>query len=304
MKYCQATVCTTSEFADTLSVILMDLGSDGVTVTDYEDIKAILSGHTWDYVDDSLLKENDPNVYVSGYYNEDYDFSVLYEKLNELRAFKDLPVGTLELGLKKIDSADYENEWKKYYKPIELEKIVVVPEWLSCDSEKICVLLDPGMAFGTGSHETTKLCLGFLEKECVSGKKVADIGCGSGILGAAVLKLGAKHCFMSDIDEQAVKAAKHNCGLNGVSERAEIVLGSMPENCADEFDLVIANITADVLISLADSVYKSLCNGGKMIMSGIIHSRAQDVKNAYAERFELIEKACDGEWLGFVWQKR
>ncbi len=302
MKYFQATVTTTSEFADTLSVILIEFGSEGVTVYDYEDVKKVLGEHKWDYADGSLLSGGE-EVFVSGYYPENTDFSNLNEKLNELRFMKGINAGTLELDLKKIDSADYENEWKKYYKPIELSKIVIVPEWLKYDGNKIQVLINPGMAFGTGSHETTKLCLEFLEKADVRGKRCADVGCGSGILGAAALKLGAEYCFMADIDSQAVEAAESNCKLNGVYSRAEIREGSFPENGNEKFSIILANITADVLISLKDSFYSNLSSGGTLIMSGIIHSRASDVKKAFSSLFELIEEKSDGEWRGMLWRK-
>lgn len=303
MEYYQATVTTTSGFSDTLSVIMINLGSEGVNVVDGEDVARVLREHNWDYADQSLFAPIDENVYVSGYYPLDYDFSHLAEKLNELRVLPDVKTGSLELNLKKINSADYENEWKKYYSPIELERIVVVPQWLKCDSDKLQVRIDPGMAFGTGSHETTKLCLGFLEKARIQGKQVADIGCGSGILGAAALILGAKSCFMTDIDEQAVIAARRNCELNGVAERADIRKGSLTGS-EGKFSVIVANITADVLISLREQFVAALAEGGSLIMSGIIHSRAADVKEAFSPLFTLCEEKSDGEWLGYVWHKK
>ncbi|MCI8412869.1 MAG: 50S ribosomal protein L11 methyltransferase [Clostridia bacterium] len=304
MTYWQATVTTTSEFSDTLSVVLMDYGSDGVSVIDSEDIKSVLKAHTWDYADQSLWQANDPTVYVCGYYPESYDFSPLTEKLNELRSMPGLSVGTLELSLKKIDSADYENEWKKYYAPIELDKIVIVPQWIRYVGDKIKVLIDPGMAFGTGNHETTRLCLKFLERLDVAGTRVADIGCGSGILGAAALKLGAEYCLMTDIDPQATDAARRNCALNRVSERADIRLESVPQGENETFSTVVANITADVLISIAESAAKLLVRDGYMITSGIIHSRADEVKAAYEQYFSMIAEECDGEWRAVLWKKR
>lgn len=302
MKYYQATVTTTSEFADTLSVLLIELGSEGVTVNDYEDVKKVLSEHKWDYADGSLFVGGE-DVFVSGYYPENTDFSDLHEKLNALRSMKVINAGTLELELKKIDSADYENEWKKYYKPIELNKVAIVPQWLKYDGDKIQVRINPGMAFGTGSHETTKLCLEFLEKTDLCGKRCADVGCGSGILGAAALKLGAEYCFMADIDSQAVEAAKNNCELNKVLSRTCIAEGSLSETSEEKYSVILANITADVLISLRNAFFANLLNGGSLIMSGIIHSRACDVKSAFSELFELAEEKSDGEWWGMLWRK-
>ena len=303
MKYYQATVTTTSEFADTLSVLLIELGSEGVTVNDYEDVKKVLSEHKWDYADGSLFVGGE-DVFVSGYYPENTDFSDLHEKLNALRSMKVINAGTLELELKKIDSADYENEWKKYYKPIELNKVAIVPQWLKYDGDKIQVRINPGMAFGTGSHETTKLCLEFLEKTDLCGKRCADVGCGSGILGAAALKLGAEYCFMADIDEQAVRATLKNCAASGVEKKAVVVQGSLPDNVQNEFFVLLANITADVLISLKNGFFAAVEDGGYVVMSGIINSRAEEVKKAYSEKFELVSQETDGEWQGMMWKKK
>lgn len=302
MQYYQATVTTTGEFADTLSVILIDMGSEGCSVTDYEDIKKVLAEHTWDYADEALFVKTGNEVYVNGYYPENYDFAALTEKLNELRELKYINVGSLELHVKKIDSADYENEWKKYYTPIELDKIAIVPKWLNYGGDRISVLLDPGMAFGTGNHETTRLCLKFLEKQKMEGKRCADVGCGSGILGAASLKLGAKSCYLVDIDSQAVTAAKANCALNNVLDRADICEGTLQVS-KGKFDIVLANITADVLIMLRDDIYDCIIDGGSLIMSGIINSRADDVIDAYGKKFTFVKAERDGEWQGMLWQK-
>ena len=304
MQYSRATVTTTSEFADTVSVLLIEEGSEGVSVSDHEDVKKVLAEHTWDYADETLLRQSDGAAYVCGFFPVTYDFAALNERLQNLRGFTDLPVGSLELHIDIIDSADYENEWKKFYTPIELQKIVVVPQWLPYEDDKLPVYIDPGMAFGTGSHETTKLCLRFSEEIELRGKRCADVGCGSGILGAAALRLGASSCYLSDIDAQAVEAAKRNCALNGVADRAEIVQGSLPENANGVFAVIVANITADVLIMLAQAVVRALETGGTLIVSGIIHSRASDVIAAYEPHLTLVQVRKDGEWQGMLWAKK
>ncbi len=296
-------MATTSEFADTLSVLLIEQGSEGVEVADYEEVKRVLDTHSWDYADGSLYRESDGVAYVSGFYAQDHDFAALHERLNELRGMRDLPVGSLELHLEKIDSADYENEWKKYYAPIELSRVVVVPAWQKYAGDKIPVYIDPGMAFGTGSHETTKLCLRFLEQADVAGKACADIGCGSGILGAAALKLGASSCYMSDIDPQAVDAAKRNLAANGVLDKADVCVGSVPQN-GQTFAVAVANITADVLILLEHAVASVLQEDGTLIVSGIIHSRADEVLAAYEKDFCLVQRQTDGEWQGMLFRKK
>lgn len=304
MKYNRATVTTTGEFADMVSVLLIDMGSEGASVTDYEDVKKVLAEHSWDYADETLFRESDGAAYVSGFYPQDYDFAPLAEALQALRTEGGANAGSLELHIDVIDSSDYENEWKKYYAPIELDRLTVMPAWQKYDGEKIAVYVDPGMAFGTGSHETTKLCLRFLEKEDVRGKVCADVGCGSGILGAAALLLGASSCTMWDIDEQAVKASRQNCARNGVEKRAIIRQGSLPENAGGMFSLITANLTADILIMLKDNLCAALSDGGRLIMSGIIHSRAADVRKAFSSDFVLAECKTDGEWQGMLWQKK
>ena len=303
MRYSRATVTTTSDFADTLSVILIDLGSEGVCVTDSAEVLRVLRTHDWDYADETLLNTKvSADAFVTAFYPDDYDFSALIEKLNALRG--EQGAGTLELAIDKIDSADYENEWKKYYKPIEVDKLVVVPEWLSYAGKCPCVVrLDPGMAFGTGSHETTKLCLKLMQTVPLAGAHVADIGCGSGILGAAALELGAKDCFMADLDPQAVDAAKKNCALNGVDSRAQIVQGSITAS-SGTFDIILANITADVLALICKPSSACLNKGGYMITSGIIHARSAFVKEAYSQEFALVCEESDGEWEAMIWQKR
>lgn len=305
MQYIQATVTTVSTFTDTLSVLLIEYGSEGVSVTDYADVKRVLQEHTWDYADASLFEDSEDGVaYVHGYYPVDHDFAPLVERLEAIKAQATEPTGSLELHLSTLDSADYENEWKKYYAPIELKKIVIVPEWMRYTGDKRPVFIDPGMAFGTGSHETTKLCLQYLEEEDMRGVRCADIGCGSGILGAAALVLGAQSCYLADIDPQAAEAAKRNCARNGVSDRAEIAVGTLPASCSGMFDLAVANITADVLAAIETDVYTALRRGGRLIMSGIIHSRADDVTAAYEKHFTLLDRKKDGEWQGMLWEKK
>lgn len=294
MNYLQVTVTTTTEGSDIVASLLMDEGSEGVSIIDHKDVEDLIKSDViWDYIDDSL-KIDDKKVFVSGFYDEGKNLSSLNQKLDLLKANAAVDVGSLETSVSVNRTEDYENVWKQFYTPIEIgEKLVVVPKWLKhSDNGRNAVYIDPGMAFGTGKHETTLMCLKLLDSTDLQDKTVADMGCGSGILGIAAMKLGAKSCMMNDIDPQAVKAAKENAELNGVD--CTILLGDL-KNDGEQFDVIIANITADVLIRLSSVIESMAKKGTTVILSGIINERADDVVKAYG-KFLLKDRIKDGEW--------
>ena len=294
MNYLQVTVTTTTEGSDIVASLLMDEGSEGVSIIDHKDVEDLIKSDViWDYIDDSL-KIDDKKVFVSGFYDEGKNLSSLNQKLDLLKANAAVDVGSLETSVSVNRTEDYENVWKQFYTPIEIgKKLVVVPKWLKhSDNGRKAVYIDPGMAFGTGKHETTSMCLKLLDSTDLQDKTVADMGCGSGILGIAALKLGAKSCMMNDIDPQAVKAAKENAELNGVD--CTILLGDL-KNDGEQFDVIIANITADVLIRLSCVIESMAKKGTTVILSGIINERADDVVKAYG-KFSLKDRLKDGEW--------
>ena len=294
MNYLQVTVTTTTEGSDIVASLLMDEGSEGVSIIDHKDVEDLIKSDViWDYIDDSL-KIDDKKVFVSGFYDEGKNLSSLNQKLDLLKANAAVDVGSLETSVSVNRTEDYENVWKQFYTPIEIgEKLVVVPKWLKhSDNGRNAVYIDPGMAFGTGKHETTSMCLKLLDSTDLQDKTVADMGCGSGILGIAAMKLGAKSCMMYDIDPQAVKAAKENAELNGVD--CTILLGDL-KNDGEQFDVIIANITADVLIRLSSVIESMAKKGTTVILSGIINERADDVVKAYG-KFLLKDRIKDGEW--------
>ncbi len=302
MNYLQVTVITTTEASDLVSCILIDEGSEGVTIKDPSDIAELLSGGIiWDYIDDSLF-DGDKRVYVSGFFDEEKDLSGVYFELEKLKKNCEFDVGSLEVTTSVLHSEDYENVWKQYYKPIEIGKVVIVPKWIKREKDEHSeVLIDPGMAFGTGNHETTAMCIRLLNDIDLDGKTVCDLGCGSGILGISAVKMGALSCVMTDIDRQAVEAAKANVQLNGVSDKVNVMYGDLVTG-EQKFDVVIANITADVLIRLGSMVGELLNDGGTIILSGIINARAVDVLEAY-KSFTLKERIQDGEWQAFAFIK-
>lgn len=301
MKYLQVTVCTTTEASDIVSCILIDEGSEGVTVKDSADLSELIkSDIIWDYIDESLLV-SDKRVYVSGFFDEGKDISNIHAELANLKNNCEFDVGSLEVTATVIQSEDWENVWKQYYKPIEIGRIVIVPKWIKRSSdEHIEILIDPGMAFGTGSHETTAMCISLIDKLDLTDKTVCDLGCGSGILGIAAAKLGAKLCVLSDIDSQAIDATNANIALNGVENRTQVVCGDLKAD--GKFDVVIANITADILIRLSEKIEDLLVDNGTVILSGIINARADDVLKVY-KNLKLIIKLKEGEWQAFAFKK-
>lgn len=305
MLYTKVTVTTTSSCADLVSMILVDAGSEGTSIVDAADIREVLRDKRfWDYCDEQLLRTGatDSNVYVSGYFAPEFNAAGLVSALEALRAVNS-DAGSLECLVETLESSDWENEWKKYYEPITIDRVTVVPKWLPCSQEGINVLLDPGMAFGTGKHETTCMCIRLLQKYDLRGKTVYDIGCGSGILGITAAKLGAQQCIMSDIDDNAIVAARENSVLNGVVDTVSIENRDLLDGAEELCDCVVANITADVLLQLRDGILRVLRPGGVIIISGLIHARAEEVRASYAEIFTQEHVLREGEWQAFAFRK-
>ncbi len=294
MKYKQLTVVTNSEYADIISLDMIEAGSEGTSVTDAADVRDVLKNETfWDYCDETLLRE-DPRVIVRGFFAEDAGLSALQARIDGYGG----AAGPPEQSVSLLDSADYENEWKKYYRPIELGRLVVVPKWLRYDGNLTEVRIDPGMAFGTGSHETTAMCLELMQKFDFSGKSVYDVGCGSGILGIAAAKLGAGRVVMADIDENAVRAAKENAALNNID--CAILQGDLLTGQTQPADIILANITADVLLRLKKSLKPLLKPCGILILSGIINERAADIRAAFSD-MTPAGHLQRGEWQAFAY---
>lgn len=194
---------------------------------------------------------------------------------------------------------DWLNNWKKYFHPIEVgEKLLIRPSWYeSYDPKGRTVLnLDPGVAFGTGTHETTRLCLEAMEKYLKESDEVLDVGCGSGILAVGALLLGAKRAVGVDIDEMAVKTARENAELNGVSDKIEIIHGNLTDKISGKYNLVLANIVADAIMLLSEDIREYMADDAVYIMSGIIDTRVDEVLAALESSFEVIDKLCENGW--------
>lgn len=300
MKYKTITVFTNHNDADLISSAMFDAGAGGVSILDKQDfLDLIKSDVIWDYVDESVLMQSD-EVKVSTICDvDDNEFLKRLEtRLEEMKAYG-VKYGEIVTG--EIDAADYENEWKKYYKPIVTKHVTIVPTWIKYnkkDGERI-MRLDPGMAFGTGSHATTRMCLELMD---VDGKDVIDVGCGSGILGIAAKSAGAKSVYMCDIDEQAVEFARKNAELNDIEatiEKADLLEGDMTA------DFIFANITADILMRFSKSIGKHLRENGTIVLSGIIDSRLDEVIQCYESAgYEIVERMAIDDWRALKLKKK
>lgn len=298
MKHLSLTIKTTSEAADIVSLILMEEGSEGVSILDPKDIEFVKQNVYWDYMDDKLADSQD--VLVSGFFDNVFDLNIIKKRLEELKNNSQINVGSLEIKSGYIDSTDYENEWKKYFDVIEYEKIAIVPNWLTYNGSKPAIYLANGKAFGTGNHESTSLCLTLMQELDFTDKSVLDIGCGSGILGLSAAKMGAKNVLLTDIDPLAVEEATNNALANCLTDKVEI----KQQSFADGFvaDILLANLTADLLISLRQNIDKLVLDNGYLIISGIINERAKEVKDSYSS-FKEIKNLKKGEWQAFLFKK-
>lgn len=301
MKFYKLTVNCTTEVSDDVSYALHEAGSLGEVFDDYNTVKQVLAEKRWDYADASLFDSTD-GCSVSGYFTIESDMDAVVSAIEELKTCDYADFSSVSTTVSIINSTEWEDEWKKYYKPFSLGKITIVPEWIdyNATSGETTVRLNPGPAFGTGTHETTSMCIELMQKLPVIKARVLDFGCGSGILGICAKALGAQSIVFIDNDEQAISATKHNCKLNGI-DAPELVLRDVRDMSAPA-DIVLANITADVLIDVEPIIKSALNKGGYAIISGIISERAEAVKKAYTADFELVESNQKNEWSAFIFK--
>ncbi len=315
MQYIELTIHTTSEASEIISDVMWGYTDFGVTICDRADIIALQTSKTttfWDYIDDELTQNKQTDVLVKCYVAVDEADRVLPAIMQDIfdareRSGGCLPFGTLEETKRTVDGDDWIDVWKKHFRPIHLGKIVVVPEWIDYAPEKDerVVLLDSNMAFGTGEHETTSMCVEWIQQFLTPDSVCIDVGCGSGILGISALKLGAAKAYLTDIDPIAVESAEHNCKLNGVAEKAVVAHSNLLDDTEICGDIMFANITGEVLKLLAPSIPKNLKKDGVLILSGIIESRLEMVKTAYESvGMEVLFERRKGEWFSLVLRRK
>ena len=299
----EVSVITKSEALEPISGIFYGLNCPNIAIEDPEDLTLREQGPlTWDFADINILEHKGNAAVVKAYFSQDDKVEEIVqhvkEKLLELKEFGfDIGDGTVEV--KKMHEEDWANNWKQYYKPVKItDKIVIKPIWEEYEKtdEELIIELDPGMAFGTGTHETTRMCIKALDKYVKPNTTVFDVGCGSGILSIAAAKLGAKHVVGVDLDPVAVDSSNENISFNDLNN-IEILEGNLLDVVNGKADIVVANIIAEIICILTADVKKALNDGGIFITSGIIHDRVDMVKEKFAEcGFEIIEINKDGEW--------
>ena len=318
MKYLEITIITTTAASEIAAEILSGAGSSGIGIIDKSDfLAAAKQTAAWDYVESGLLESMGEFARVSGYFDVKRETGTV-KRLNA--AFEKLKAGDfgidfgpLEIITRVIDDRDWIDLWKKHFKPITIKGVTIVPEWMAgqITNYKLQitnrVILNPGMAFGTGEHETTAGCIELLQSVSLRGKSVIDLGCGSGILGITAAVLGAERVTMIDIDPLAVKAARINAGLNAKGNPAvkniDIIEGNLFERADLKADVIAANLASDLLISAAKEIVSHLEPHGTLILSGIIDTRAGEVIKCYEDILgigavkEILRK---GEWVALA----
>lgn len=308
MRYIECTLLTTTQASDAVSYILEDEGAVGVMIEDVNDFLLLNKDKTsWDYTEPQLLEELGTDAKVKGYFKE-YDFNEsikdnISKRVNELIGFG-LDIGKGQIITKQIDEEDWANAWKKYFKPFKAgDKIVIKPTWedYKMEQDEIIVEIDPGMAFGTGDHETTLMCLKLLERYIKKGDTVFDVGCGSGILGIAAGKLGAEKVLCVDFDENACKVASENVEINKIGHAVNVERGNLLDIATDKADVIVANIIADIIIYFSKQASELIKSGGIFISSGIITQRRDDVIHELKNNgFCIIEVMEMGEWCAIT----
>lgn len=322
MEWLELHIDTNHAGLEPLEIFLSANGVDGVVIDDEQDFQSFLENNHqyWDYVDEDLEASMKGKSRITFYLPaDDEGFARLGALRTALQTFKEAHAGqygSLLMTMENLKDSDWENNWKQYYKPMEIgERLLVIPEWEQENvrgqakyAGKVPLILEPGLTFGTGSHATTRLCLTALEQAVHGGERVLDLGCGSGILSIAALTLGAASAAAVDIDDKCLTVAYENAALNGIGRnRYTVLVGdavsdrALKAQLGGGYDIVVANIVADVIIALAPLVPSMLRPGGTFLCSGIIDDRAEEVRAALeAAGWTVLETQSADGWFAYT----
>ena len=316
MRWNKFRLKTTTEAEDLVSSMLMDLGIEGVEIEDK--VPLTQADKEQMFVDILPQIESDDGIaYLSFYLEEDVDKEEMLAKVrNEfeaMRAYANVGEGTIEES--QTEDLDWVNNWKQYFHQFYVDDILIIPSWEEVkpeDEDKMIIHIDPGTAFGTGMHETTQLCIRQLKKHVTKETRILDVGCGSGILGMLALKFGAAYSVGTDLDPCAIDATYENMEVNGITrDQYEVMIGNIIDDKEvqdkvgyDKYDIVVANILADVLVPLTPVILNQLKKGGVYITSGIIDDKKDTVVEAVkAAGLEVLEVTYQGEWVSVTARK-
>ena len=305
MNWTEITVSVPGEFTDSAAAIANMTVPYGIYIEDYSDLETA----AWeiahiDLIDEELIEKDRANSIIHIYISECDNAAEALEFLKERLTAENIPFTAGSVG---VDDSDWNENWKKYFHPIEIgEKLAVVPSWENYDNKdcRTVLSIDPGAAFGTGTHATTSLCLELLQDYINFDTKMLDIGCGSGILALASVLLGAESAVGVDIDAQSVKTAKENAQINNISAKTEFFVGDLADKVTGKYSVVCANIVADVIIRLLPDAATFLADDAPLIISGIIDIRKDDVLKAVEENgFSVVAERYRDNWCAFVLKK-
>lgn len=306
MKWTEVQIKTVSKLENLISNVLYDVGAKGLAIEDPNDIVDLeQSNINWDFIDSNIIHLKENEIIIKAYFPES---NVLEKTIKSIQdEIKDNPTiedKDTQITLTLLDDEDWAESWKEHYKPFKIgPNILIKPSWEDIDVEEgnIIIELDPGMAFGTGTHETTWLCTEAIEKYMEEGDTLYDIGCGSGILSIVAVKLGAEKVIGVDIDPVSIKTSKGNIEINKVADKIDIRQGDLLEVIDEKADIIVSNIIAEVIAGMTPDLKDYLKNDGIFICSGIILEKIQLVEDALEENgFEIIDVVKKGEWALIV----
>lgn len=319
MNWHQVSIYTTPAGIDPICGRLMNLNINGFEIEDKDDFNDFLENNRqyWDYVDEELYAQKQGETKVKIYISDNEEGAKLLEavrsEIGVLKSMKDESFGRLDIEIDDIREEDWEENWKQYFHPIPVgDRLIIKPQWEKIENTegKIIFNIDPGMTFGSGQHETTRLCVSQLDSRIKTGMKVLDLGCGSGILSIISLMIGAKEAYAIDIDPNCKKIAYSNAALNNIGKDVYTVEdgnilsdNALKDKIANmgDFDIVVANIVADVIIPLSDDVRRYMKKGGTFICCGIIEPRLPEVLAALEKNgFKVIEQKNENDWYCIV----
>lgn len=313
MKWSEISIHTTAEATEAVSSILYEMGANGVVIEDPEVLY-----REWDTPFGEIYQLSPDDFPAEGVFVKAYlpvDSSELFDVVEELKeqlaqlTEYGLDIGKANIAVNDVHEDEWAHAWKKYYKPVYVtDRMTIKPVWEEYEprhDKEIIIEMDPGMAFGTGTHPTTILCLRAVEKYVDEGDRLYDVGTGTAILSIAAIKLGAEHVLAMDLDEVAVRSAQANTELNGVHEKITVRQNNLLDGVEEPVDVVVANILAEVIVRFTDDVYRVLKPEGVFIASGIIQEREADVKKALADSgLVVVETIMIDDWVAIVSKKR